>query len=212
LDDADYRIALLSAITLKKHQKLLKNLIRSKNELDVHSLISGKLYESDEITAINALLAFSYLTIDMNLEMDTKRCIKLIENQVKEYLTHENYLISFYGFEMLNSFVLLNNDELNLLIEKILENNDFGKLFGKNNLNYYSGTRLLVNLGRYDLLSPEKNMYFDEDLMIEYGELSKNRAIEQFKNLEKEFKNEDWLYRFEIGKKLEICFMHFQAK
>jgi len=101
---------------------------------------------------------------------------------------------------------------LNLLIEKILENNDFGKLFGKNNLNYYSGTRLLVNLGRYDLLSPEKNMYFDEDLMIEYGELSKNRAIEQFKNLEKEFKNEDWLYRFEIGKKLEICFMHFQAK
>jgi len=102
LDDADYRIALLSAITLKKHQKLLKNLIRSKNELDVHSLISGKLYESDEITAINALLAFSYLTIDMNLEMDTKRCIKLIENQVKEYLTHENYLISFYGFEMMN--------------------------------------------------------------------------------------------------------------
>ncbi|MBA2852138.1 hypothetical protein HNP89_000075 [Methanococcus maripaludis] len=202
VDDEDYKIALLSAITIKKHQKLLKTLIHSKNELDVHSLISGKLYDSDEITAINAMLAFSYLTIGMNLEMDTKKCLKLIENPVKEYLTHENYLICFYGFEMMNSFVLLNNNELNLSIEKILENKDLGKLFGKNNLNYYSGTRLLVNLGRYDLLSPEKNMYFDEDLMIEYGELPKNRAIEQFKNLEKEFKNEDWLYRFEIGKKI----------
>ena len=107
-----------------------------------------------------------------------------------------------YGLEMLNYFVLLNNNELNLNIEKVLENNNIKNILSKNNLDYYNGIKLIVNLGRYDLLNPEISPYFNETLANEYLELPKSRKFEEFRNIERKFDDEDWFYRFEIGKKL----------
>ncbi|WP_459201485.1 hypothetical protein [Methanococcus sp. CF] len=200
---SDPEIALISSITLKKYKNLLK-LDESKKEdiSKIYSSIGIALDNINEINASNAILTSIYLAIIVNPDMPVETSLKLIKNLVTKYVIHENYLISACGLEMLNSFVLLHEDEINLNIEKILENNDTGKLFRKNSLNYYAGIKLLVNLGRYDLLIPEKNPHFDENLVAEYNNLSKSAMFEKIKTLEKDFENKDWLYRFEIGKKI----------
>jgi len=204
LDNFEFKIAFISAITAKKHTDLLKKLNESKNEilLDINSLIFKVLESKTEIDSLNAILNSSYVKILRSSNVTHEKALKLIKNVSNDYLRHENYLISNYGLEILNSFVLMNYKELNMNIEEILESKNICEIFRKNNINYYSGVKLLANLERYDLLGPEKSPYFNENAINTYEEIPKSMIHEKFKNLEKEFESDDWLYRYEIGKKV----------
>lgn len=203
LTDSEEKNAIISAITLKKYVNLLKKLNESENEIsEIYPSIYNALENKNEIDGLNAILTSAYIRILVNSNITSEKALKLIKNLVTRYLNHDNYLISSYGLEMLNSFVLLKNSELNLNIEKILENNNFGNILRYNSLNYYSGIKLIANLGLYDIVRPEISPYFNESLVNEYAEVPKSMNFEQFRSLEKKFDSEDWFYRFEIGKKL----------
>lgn len=203
IDHGDKLIKVMSILTIGRHCDILKEIYSESPEIVIELMDKViKNLESDgwSLRAASIFLFKNFiLELGPLIHIDRKYVKKLFDSITKNL--NDNYIARAYALKVLYN-IYISNQEFKNEVKNIVNRIDLAKIIREHHLCYYKGMPLILELKRYECLSPVHHPYLRKNVMEYFQNLDIFEHSKILRAANALIMSNDWLNRYKGAKEL----------
>lgn len=203
LDHEDKLIKVISILTIGRHCDVLKEIYDENPEIVTELMdrvIKNLEHDGWSLRAASIFLFKNFILELRPLIPIDYRYIKKLFNSIAKNL-NDNYIAKAYALKVLYN-IYISNQEFKNEVQNIVNKIDLTKIISEHHLCYYKGMPLILELKRYECLSPVHHPHLRKNVMEYFQNLNIFEHSKILRTANALIMSNDWLNRYKWAKEL----------